>query len=93
MKFYERVQDPTDVLHAFKPFVPVFKGLETLEAEDHVMTEFLVMGDLLAAYKKPACMDVKIGESYFYLRQEGKLIVRTSSSPSTPGKFDSHWCC
>jgi hypothetical protein len=62
VKFYERAQDPEDLLHPFLPFVPVFKGVKQMESEEGVATEYLVMNDLLAPYKNPACMDVKVGK-------------------------------
>lgn len=56
LTFYERAQDPNDELHAIKPYIPNFLGVKDLKGQ-----KYLVMNDLLAPYKSPGCIDIKIG--------------------------------
>lgn len=56
LTFYERAQNPNDELHAIKPYIPNFLGVKELKGQ-----KYLVMEDLLAPYKSPGCIDIKIG--------------------------------
>eukprot|EP01126_Amoeba_proteus_P056989 TRINITY_DN7224_c0_g1_i9.p1 TRINITY_DN7224_c0_g1~~TRINITY_DN7224_c0_g1_i9.p1 ORF type:complete len:596 (+),score=106.66 TRINITY_DN7224_c0_g1_i9:61-1848(+) len=56
LAFYERVQDPSDPLHAMKPYIPNYFGHKEVEGQ-----KFVIMNDLLVPYKNPGCIDIKIG--------------------------------